>query len=201
MAPSDALYVVFIGGNDVRDARSEFSPWAAREILVQAVAGVDNAVRSLIASGAQHILIVNAPNIGRIPETTIAADYFSIPWLPKVATLRSISYNFQLWLAMRKVEIETGVNLMQFNLFRAFNQLINNADDLAINNTTDPCYLTDGNNFAAVLNPVCTDTNGDPTPNEFFFIDEIHPTAKVHQAIGDKLTQRVQHYLQFNMAN
>ena len=60
VAPADALYVIFTGGNDIRDARDVAEKQVAKAINREAVEG---------AAGAERILVANAPGIGAIPET------------------------------------------------------------------------------------------------------------------------------------
>ena len=69
VAPADALYVIFIGGNDIRDARDVAEKQVAKAIIREAVEGAAGAVRALAGAGAERILVANAPVIGSIPET------------------------------------------------------------------------------------------------------------------------------------
>jgi len=74
IAPADALYVIFIGGNDIRDARDEADKKFAKAIIREAVEGAAGAVRALASAGAECILVANAPDIGAIPETGALGD-------------------------------------------------------------------------------------------------------------------------------
>ena len=196
-APEDALYVVFIGGNDVREARGELNPFdpadlaAAHAVLNEAVFNIGAAVQALIGAGATHIVVVNSPNIGAIPETAIAAEYYGVPWLPEVTEGLTVYFNSTLAFAVNQISILSGIDIGQYDLFSTFSYLIANAYLLEITNTTDPCYFTYGNNFMPVLNPICVDAEYEPDPNSFFFIDEIHPTKKVHKAIGKSIADLV----------
>jgi outer membrane lipase/esterase len=73
-APSDALYVVFIGGNDVRDARDESNEYLAKGIIRDAVKSINLSVRSLVAAGGKAIMVVNVPDIGATPESQQSSD-------------------------------------------------------------------------------------------------------------------------------
>lgn len=196
-APADALYVVFIGGNDVRDARGELDPFDptnladAYALLDEAVFNIGAAVQSLIAYGATHILVVNSPNVGAIPETSIAAAAYNLPWLPQVTEGLAVYFNTTLGFAMNLVEFNTGNPIIQFDLFSRFNYLLDNPSLLDITNTTDPCYLSSGNELFPVLNPLCLDQNLEADPNSFFYIDEIHPTKNVHKAFGKAMARQI----------
>ncbi|MDH5216477.1 MAG: SGNH/GDSL hydrolase family protein, partial [Gammaproteobacteria bacterium] len=110
--PQDALYIVFIGGNDVRAARGEIDTSSARKIIRKAVDNIGHAVRALISAGARHIMVVNSPDIGKIPETLMAAEA-GIVWLPALSTWRTKQFNFRLFLTLMRVQWETGVKLIQ----------------------------------------------------------------------------------------
>ena len=84
-ADPNALYVVMIGGNDVRDAALD------RTGVGAVTAGVDAelaAISTLSGEDAKHFLVVNVPNVGIIPE--FAQDN---PTLAASATVFSQLYN------------------------------------------------------------------------------------------------------------
>ena len=64
---SDRIYIMMIGGNDVRDARGERGGAAVR-LLRDAASEIDEQLRLLISLGARSIMVVNAPDIGIIPN-------------------------------------------------------------------------------------------------------------------------------------
>jgi phospholipase/lecithinase/hemolysin len=57
----DALYVVMIGGNDIRAARNKDSGVAAQSIVDGAVAEINATLSVLLQLGATKVLVVNAP--------------------------------------------------------------------------------------------------------------------------------------------
>lgn len=69
-----ALYVVVAGGNDMRDARTNFPTMdaagaAGRLAAAQTAAGnVRTALQLLAADGARHVLVANLPDLGATPE-------------------------------------------------------------------------------------------------------------------------------------
>ncbi len=96
VAPSDALYVVFIGGNDVRFARSVASFTQARFIVQTAASEVRQAIETLAQAGANSILLVNAANVGATPETRIIAEADNDPKLIKRTRKLSTLYRKEL---------------------------------------------------------------------------------------------------------
>ena len=185
--PSDALYIVYIGGNDVRAARGEIDTRSARNIIRNATDNIGQTVRTLISAGARHIMVVNSADIGKIPETIMAAEA-GISWLPALSTWRTKQFNFRLFLTLMRVQWETRTKLIQYNLFRNFNQILENSAELGFTNTTQACfYSTQLGQVPLPFNEACLEgefPNLYPNFEPFFFFDEIHPTARVHALLG-----------------
>lgn len=196
--PKDALYIVYIGGNDVRAARGEIDVRSARMIIRKAVDNIGYAVRALISAGARHIMVVNSPDIGKIPETLMAAEA-GIVWLPALSTWRTKQFNFRLFLTLMRVQWETGVKLVQYNLFRTFNQMLENSVELGFTNSTEACFYSekleeDMEPLLLPFNEACMEgdfPNLYPNFEPFFFFDEIHPTTRVHALLGQDMLTRL----------
>ena len=81
-APSDGIYVIQFGGNDIRDAiaaigaNADGSPNLSTSfsILYGASAEVAGSIQALYAAGARHFLVANAPNVANAPG----------PWKPDI---------------------------------------------------------------------------------------------------------------------
>lgn len=208
--PSDALYIVFVGGNDIRDARNlwvgsvfEDSAEQRKAIKQQSRERIDQAVNSeiaqiakLIQAGAQNIFVINAPDIGAIPETDILtnltiADTTSpaqaqrAQRIPRVAKRLSNRLNRQLAQSLNQLEATTGANIIEFDLLRFLNLQIRYADFFGFSDTDHPCIFFFSQ--AGAVNPDCVDA---PVASGFLFWDEIHPTTLLHRnaAIGILLT-------------
>jgi phospholipase/lecithinase/hemolysin len=184
-APNDALYIVFIGGNDLRAARDEMDPTASSEIIKKAVTGIDQTVRTLAKSGAKHFLVVNAPNLGAIPETQLISQQLNFPLLPALTTLKTQAFNARLYLALLKTQWELKMPIAKFNLFVSSEEIVRHAKRYDIENTSDYCFST----FALQFNPSCLDSNNVPRFDSYFYFDEIHPTAKVHKISGERMAK------------
>ncbi|MGH7848461.1 MAG: SGNH/GDSL hydrolase family protein, partial [Candidatus Binatia bacterium] len=62
VAPSDALYVIEMGSNDVRDALAAVlsgDPAGAAAIIVAALAAIQNSIKDLYIAGAQKFILTN----------------------------------------------------------------------------------------------------------------------------------------------
>ncbi len=176
-APADALYVVMIGGNDVRDARDADTRLQAGAIVRRAVRRIGMALASLSAAGARQFLVVNVPDIGVIPETRLLAAASGDSTLPARATRLSRVFNRKLHRVVSRFALNPALRMTEFDLFGFLAALLANADQYGFTNVTDPCFSSETYTFY----PGCE--NGAKFP-EYAFFDEIHPTARVHAFIG-----------------
>jgi len=188
VAPADALYVIFIGGNDVRDARSETNPVLARSMVKAAAANVREAIKSLSRAGAHSFLLIGAPNIGLMPETRLIASATDNPGLIKHSRELSKLYQYELHKMTLYLKYINGIKITQFNLFTFFNALVEKAHDYGFSNTTDACF----NSTDFTFHPDC---NFD----EFIFFDDIHPTARVHTLVGEALYETLNNATETNL--
>ena len=114
MAPADALYVMFIGGNDVRDAALFESDFTVAQSLVKAAATeVRHAIESLSQAGARSFLLINAPNISSIPEIRFFAS--SDPALIDRALLLSKLYRKQIHEMTDRLEEVMNIRIHEFD--------------------------------------------------------------------------------------
>jgi phospholipase/lecithinase/hemolysin len=177
--PTNALNMVFIGGNDVRSA-ARVSDTEAANILNSAISGVDTTIRSLIDAGAQQIIVPNVFDIGLIPESVLAQSIY--PGYQARATALTEQYNMALATQLTTIESTTGIDLIEFDLFDFSQDIIANADLYGLSNITDSC-LFEGS-VPSAPRPGCNFET-------YAFFDTIHPTAVVHGLIGDALTTRL----------
>ncbi len=168
-APSDALYVVFIGGNDVLDIKDQTNDFLAEVAITLATQAVESAVENLIDAGAQNILVPNVFDIGLAPS---AAGNSAL------ATQRTVEYNAALAATLADVEASEGIDLFEYDLFGLSQRIAVDPSSFGLTNITDPC--TNGN----VLFPSFLGSCDATVINEYAFIDDIHPTATVHDIIG-----------------
>lgn len=176
-APADALYVVFIGGNDVRDARDTPRRRNAREIVARAAEAIGDQLRVLIQAGARSVLVVNSPDIGAIPETSILAAERHDRRLVRKATRLSRRFNARLAHEVREVEEDLRVPLVELDLFGFLRTVLEEASGLGYTNTAEACFSTVTFSF----NPAC---ELGARFDQFVFFDEIHPSGATHARAG-----------------
>lgn len=184
IAPRDALYVIFIGGNDIRTALYASSADIAKTIINTASKKIINAINSLYQSGARSFLIINAPNIASIPETRINASLLSDATLLERAEYLSKHLNKKIHKSVENLEENKAVSIQEFNLFSLFNKVINNASKYGFTNTTDAC-------FSSVTYTFHPDCNYGLNADKFVFFDEIHPTTRIHTMFGEAFYQEI----------
>ena len=170
-ASIEALYVLFIGGNDVLSISNVVDDAAAALAITTATQAVETTLNSLIGAGAQSILVPNVFDIGLTPDA--AANR-------ALATQRSVEYNTALATTLAGVEGNQGIDLFEYDLFGFGQRIFADPLSFGLTNTTDAC------------------TSGLPIPfflgscdasliNQYAFIDNIHPTANVHNILGNEL--------------
>ncbi len=178
VAPAGDLYVVFIGGNDVRDARDP--RFDGEAIVQQAAEAVGMQIRRLAMAGARHFLVANAPDVGSIPETRLIAAQIGDPEFAARATYFATRFNDELKAQLHGLEEAWDIEAEHFNTFKRLAKIIRKAEKLGFTNTTDACFFT----ATLTPNPACDfDT--------YIFFDEIHPTARVHALIGRAMAEAV----------
>ena len=181
VAPADALYVMFIGGNDVRDAVYVQDFALAQSLVKAAVTEVRHAIESLAQAGARSFLLVNSPNISVIPETRFFAT--DDPELVDRALLLSNLFKTEMHGIAEQLEADSSINISEFDLFKFFNKLLKKADKYGFSNSTEACFSTlvyDAD--AYFFHPDC---NYGVNFDQFIFFDEIHPTTRVHKMVGE----------------
>lgn len=179
MAPSDALYILFIGGNDIFDAvyalSFDLSGGTSSIVLNNAVTSVATEVGRLRYAGAAHIVVLNAPDLGLTPAIAIA-DVLLSSSNPAInpgdvieaATLFSTLYNAGLNAALGSVP---GVQIV--DIFTEFQNLVFNPQNFGLSNSTDACVTPELPPYAC------------KNPDEFVFWDGVHPTKVTHGIIAD----------------
>ena len=174
-----ALYILFTGGNDVRNA-TLYSTGAPA-----VTAGVNaelNAIQTLEGDGARKFLVVNVPDVGKIPEF----QTFN-PTLAATATTYSQAYDAQLSSGLGAATNVAGTMVVQFDLYSFANQIqaAALAGKLPITNITDYCYTEAP--LAATTTAACG--AGAANIGQLYFWDLIHPTGYVQNLWGQGFAQ------------
>lgn len=185
-ASTSALYTVFIGGNDVRTAAHTGDATFVTEGVQTELAGI----QALESAGATNLLVVNVPDVGRIPEFTQG-----YPSQASTATADTVAYNQALASGLSAL-MSPSITLKLFDFYTLDNTLLGATNPLGFTNLTDPCYLNTGAGISSApaplqINPACgaidPATGQAANIDRFAFWDAIHPTAPIQAALGDAL--------------
>jgi phospholipase/lecithinase/hemolysin len=178
-APSNALYVIWIGANDFDDAlvaAQSGDPDAAKAIINGALAAIAHNVTALWAAGARNFMIPNLPN----PALTPFVRAFG-PDAAAAATAAGEMYNLALdWLVMQLGEFP-GVHVMSFDVKSVFTEIVATHGDGELGNVTEPCVA-----FGMTVHAVCKH------PNDYLFWDAAHPTKAGHRLIAEAVLRLVE---------
>ena len=199
--PAQALYLFAIGGNDALDALQAVAAFltdeprteSSGEILEAAVEAIAFNVERLIDSGARHVLVLNMPNISALPAVRSAADGLLGILSRSAASLLARTFNAQLWWRLREVQLRNpSAQVEIFDLYTAF-EVERARAFFSGRNIEDGCfdsekYFDDGiRTFHHDCAPAAE--NLAPDFGEFVFWDGLHPTGRIHAAIGDALVE------------
>lgn len=172
-APDDALYVVFIGANDVRDALVSLSvdPTGATSagILEAALVAIRDNVVTLASSGARHFLIANVPDLSLIPAVRLQG-----PFAQSAAQWLSTTYNDGLAATESGVTGALPIDIAPLDVFSILTQAVNHPAGFGLTDVVDTCIVP-----GVIEHPYCS------APNRYLFWDGIHPTRAGHAILAE----------------
>jgi outer membrane lipase/esterase len=172
IAPSEALYVIDFGGNDVRDALDE----AARggdpsTIITDALISIASNMRLLYNHGARKFLVLNVADIGNLPSILIADKLVS--GTAAFATYLSAGFNLALnpTIALYFQDV-SDEQIATFDVFGTVDSVIQdvktNGEAFGFTNATQACIEPNQAPFKC------------DAPDQYLFWDGIHPTKAGH---------------------
>lgn len=168
LAPEDALYIIFIGGNDLRDALSK----PGKPVIKNAVQAIDFNIRKLITAGAGSIMVVNVGNLGLAPAISALGKN-----VVKKASLLTKQFNSNLSSHLIKIEKDFNVDIIEFDLFQLSNFVATNSVGLGYINSTEACYNTAELKYY-------TRCDSGANFEDFVYFDSLHPTKATHERMG-----------------
>ncbi len=201
------LYLITIGGNDVRAARSFLSDQilnpSVKRPRVKAYRQVKAAANETLAQierlaelGAGNIVIVNTPDIGSIPEN----EYIRQSMLLQAENFReklqsgffnysasnlSASYNYELAKGVRSLRYEyPELELTLFDFAEVTRDAMRRPERFGFTNVKNECQF-----LLTPLGALEPDESIDCTG--FLFYDQIHPTTEGHQVAANALLEQL----------
>ena len=179
-APSDSLYVVAIGGNDIRAAMA--AALAGQDpgaVIGAALASVAANIGRLHHAGARKFLVWNAPDLGRTPALR-RLDALAAPGIAGLATALSAGYSQNLAGVLQGLEALPGIEIVQFDAFALLADVQANPAKFGLRDATTACIQPHVPMFGFPSSPPfrCA------LPDRHFFWDGIHPTRAGHAIIA-----------------
>ena len=168
-APSTALYVIEMGGNDIRDALSA-GPAEAGGIITQSLTSIATNIVRLYMVGAREFLIWSAPDVGRAPALLSLGAVTS-----GFATQVSLGFNDGLKYTLAGLAPKLpGAYFGRFDSFAAVTDIAQNYTLYGLTDVTAACITPDVAPYQCAK------------PDEFLFWDGIHPTKAGHAILAQK---------------
>jgi phospholipase/lecithinase/hemolysin len=171
--PSDALYVIEMGGNDIRDAIFAYltgGPTAAEAVLTTAIASIANHIQLLHQAGARHFLVWLPPDVGLTPAIR-RLDQMS-PGAAQLATDLSQLFNAGLGGALTDLSALPGIRISPFDAYALLTGIVADPQSYGLTNAREACVMPSAEPFFC------------QAPDDYLFWDGIHPTRAAHTIVA-----------------
>jgi phospholipase/lecithinase/hemolysin len=182
MPSADALYVIEMGNNDIRDALVVFftvyqttydqaqASAAANAVLSNALISIAGHIQTLYTHGARKFLVLNAARIDMVPAVTALGPN-------AIAVAANLTNGFNQGLALNVVAPLSGlpaIQIAQMDVASQMSAVIQAPGDFGLTNVTSPCVTPNTAPFTC------------QQPDSYFFWDGIHPTKAVHSILAQR---------------
>ncbi len=190
MPKADALYVVEMGSNDIRDAVSTFfavylTTYDQAQATAAASAVIGNSLNSIAANiqtlyihGARKFLVLNAPRIDLLPAVTALG-----PQVSAVAANLTNGFNQGLALSvLAPLSGLPGIQIARTDLASKMSSVIQSPVNYGLTNVTQACVTPNVAPFSC------------KQPDSYFFWDGIHPSKVVHGIVSQQAADTLSSY-------
>jgi phospholipase/lecithinase/hemolysin len=179
-APSDGLYVIEFGGNDLRDALQVLSSGGdASAVVSVALASIGNNIGALYAAGARKFLVWNAPNLRPTPAIRIL-DNIS-PGAGQAVDMLANTFNAGLAALLSNLSGLPDVEIKQFDVYKIVNDIVDDPQAYGLEVVNTACVMPNVPPFECQL------------PDEYLFWDGIHPTKIGHSILAQEVAYVLAH--------
>ncbi|CAN5321951.1 SGNH/GDSL hydrolase family protein [soil metagenome] len=178
-ADAGALYVLWIGANDMSDAigaAARGNGAAVGAAISHAMQGIGGAIQNLSSRGATHFLIPNLPDLSLIP----ALRAFGSPPLSALAQGSSNAFNSALGSTLAQPSF-AALDIRQFDVFAVQTAITANPAAYGFTNVTGACFTGNVDGQALPGGPVPTVCSDAAT---YMYWDFEHPTAALNTVLG-----------------
>ena len=172
---ASALHVVWIGGDDLRDAlealATDPSGTTSAAIVQQAVLSIRNGLLTLYGIGGRRFLVPNIPDLGLAPEARLLG-----PQVQAAATFLTSQFNAGLAQVLFGAQASLpGLQLVTLDTFALLHEVAGAPGSFGLSDVANPCIAL---NTSA--QPYC------PNAGAFLFWDGTHPTTAGHRIVAQR---------------
>ena len=177
MASPDALFVIEMGGNDIRDAFQLYATGGnGAPVLGQAVGSIAANIQRLYAAGARDFLVWVAPNVGLTPAIRSLG-----PGAQGLAANVSQGFNAGLSGVLAQLAAALpGVSFVRLDAYQLLTAIV-----------ADPVWFG-----LTTATTACVTPNVEPftcrRADEYLFWDGIHPTKAGHAILAQAMRDALQ---------
>ncbi len=180
-APGDALYVIEMGSNDVRDALESFASGGdGTVILEKALTAIGQNIGVLYTAGARRFLIWNVPDIGLTPAL-LTLDK-GRPGTAALASYVTAGFNSSLDLVLASLASLPGIEIAELDVYKMLHDITADPPAFGLSVVDSPCVMPSAPPFEC------------KAADDYLFWDGIHPTKAAHaivaQAVATLLAQK-----------
>jgi phospholipase/lecithinase/hemolysin len=179
---ANALYTLSVGANDIDDILATTTLTAQQQTtdVDDAVANEIAFVNHLVGDGAKNLLVLDVPDLGKIPEITEGLDDGSdTPSAAYDALASQLSSEYDTTLNSQLAAI-TGADVHVVNAYNLLDEAIADPAAYGLTNVTTPVW--DGNFTSAGSGTLAATTAA--AQDQYLFFDTYHPTETGHEAIA-----------------
>jgi len=180
-ADAGALYVLWIGANDMSDAikaAAGGSQTAIPTAIGTALSGIGGAIQNLASRGAQHFLVFNLPDLSLVPQVRAVGS----PGFSDLARSASQAFNVNLTNTLAQGAF-SALDIHSFDVYAAQTDITLNPASYGFSNVSSACYSGD-------VNGQPLPGGGTPTtcadPSHYMYWDFEHPSDALHAELAGR---------------
>jgi outer membrane lipase/esterase len=183
VASSDALYVIEMGSNDIRDAIVAYQEGglpAAQSILHLALASIAEHVQLLYAAGARDFLVWLPPNLGLTPAIQLLNQ--RSPGAAQLATALTQAFVTGLHGVLTQFSGLPAIDIRRFDAYALLEDMVADPARYGLSNARAACVTPNVEPFSCQAS------------DEYLFWDGIHPTSAAHTIVANRAAAAVVPY-------
>jgi len=177
VAPSDALYALTIGANDLFSLLGSPDPMAIAAATISAAVGnIDSVVGGLATAGARDFIVMTVPDLGVVPAVTVLGASASA-----LATDLTAGFNASLEASLAALASADALDIKFLDAFSLVDQAVADPSAFGFTDVTTPCWT---GNFFGTGGTLCATTAA--AQDTHLFWDMEHPTEAAHALLANE---------------